>query len=194
MKFAATIMNRPRSKTPIKNPWTLLLLAAAGTWAMSVMAAGGNNDPRPPVLPPEQRPMANSYNVLLDRSIFSKDHNRPAAILHTATTTRPSEVVVTSETNLVLRGVGVADGQATAFFEQVQEQKMMKVRLGEPLLNGLITASTLDGVDYVVGGKASHILIGQALDGGVAVVTPNSPPPSTEAPLTSKWIKKHHKE
>jgi hypothetical protein len=178
-----------------KKSWTIFLLAAG---SMAATTAGGD-ETRPAVVPPPAplRPMPDHYNVLLTRSIFSKD-SRPAPAVHATAKIADGPSASAPEADYVLRGVGVADGQPTAFFELTSEHKIVLVHLGDPVLHGSISAGSLDGVDYVVGGKASHIIIGQSLDGGISVTAPtatvSSAPAAEITPTQKKWIKKHHQD
>ena len=68
----------------------------------------------------------------------------------------------------MLKGVTIEDGLPTAFFEQSLDQQTVRVRAGQAVSHGQISAITLDGINYLTGGKSSHVTIGQTLDGGLA--------------------------
>ena len=142
-----------------------LLLAISASWAC--WAAG--DEPRSaPVPEPQPRLLPDPYRVLLLRSIFSKDRSRPEG--SKASTTQDSRAEISqAESNFVLKGVATVDDVTTAFFEQTSDKQLVRLRSGDRVSHGQLTAITLDGVDYAVDGKASHINIGQTLDGGVPV-------------------------
>jgi len=138
-----------------------------------------------PVADPAMRPMTETYRIVLSRSIFSKDHRPAVAKVLSVATTRPDVASSASgpEASFVLNGVAIEDDVVTAFFEQTADHQIVRTRTGESIARGVINAITLDGVDYVVDGKSSHVSIGQSLDGGTAVIvsSPSSAAPSAPA-------------
>lgn len=190
MKFAPIVK--------MNNGWPLLLLAATLATGLAAPAlrlprALGEEKETRPEPPPVLKPMDNSYNVLLNFSIFARDH-KPAPVTIPVATTHPNDsaVAVLSEANFILRGVAMADSRPTAFFEQTTDHQIVKIHLGDPLMHGIVTAGSLDGVDYVVNGKASHIMIGQALDGGMALTS--APSADSGNAAVHKWARSHHQD
>jgi hypothetical protein len=175
MKTLIARKNPALRLTAARNKALALLLAASVAGAATVRRSSA-----PPPMPPGTT--GSSYNVLLTRSIFSKDHNRPA-VVKTAPTTRP-EVSSASlaDANFLLNGVAIEDDVVTAFFEQTADHTVVRARTGETIARGVIGAVTLDGVDYVVDGKPTHVGIGQSLDGGTPVVSNASPGASASVP------------
>jgi hypothetical protein len=138
--------------------------------------------------------MSSAYKILLERSVFSRD-NRPAPVVHPVPTTQATVVESASpgaeaEANFVLTGVSFEDESPTAFFEQTSEKRFVRKHSGEPLSHGTVNAISLDGIEYAANGKSTHILIGQTLDGGVAVVTTSAPSTATTSSNTSASTEK----
>jgi hypothetical protein len=161
----------------------LMLLAGAASLAVVVAP---DDDMRPTTPVPQSRPMSVDYRVLLSRSVFSRDHNRPRIVARDVPTTQSASAnpdltgaaASEAEANFVLKGVAIEDGLPTAFFEQSLDQQTVRVRAGQPVSHGQISAITLDGINYLTGGKLSHVTIGQTLDGGLATPTTQ---PSTDS-------------
>ena len=123
------------------------------------------------LLPPP-RPMGEPYRILLSRSIFSRDHNRPSLSRWTGggqgggpASTQPASSPLSAEAGLALKGVGFEDGSPAAFIEDGSSHQTRRLRLGDPAGKGRVTQITLDGIDLSTGGTVYHVLIGQLLDG-----------------------------
>jgi len=157
---------------------SLALLALAGAASFAAIRAP-DDDMRPTAAPvPQSRPMSGDYRVLLARSVFSRDHNRPRLVARDVSATQSASIpdltgasASEAEANFVLKGVTIEDGLPTAFFEQSLDQQTVRVRAGQSVSHGQISAITLDGINYLTGGKSSHVTIGQTLDGGLAAPT-----------------------
>ena len=156
----------------------MISLAAAATFA-AVPDPGDDSLP-PATAVPKSRPMSPDYRILTLRSVFSRDHNRPRVVPRdlTATTLPASNDPAASgaEANFVLKGVAIEDGFPTAFFEMSLDQQTVRVRAGQAVSHGQISAITLDGINYQSGGKLSHVVIGQTLDGGMPTASATTQP------------------
>jgi hypothetical protein len=173
-----------------------MFLLAAGSLVVALTAWGddGHAATQPvtaPAAPPQVRPMDRSYDVLLTFSIFSRDHKPAPVVFPTARPADPNAPLA-PESGYVLRGVGMADDRPTAFFQTTYDQHVTAIHLGDPILHGVVSGGSLDGIDYVVNGKATHVKIGQSLEGGVAVATPTTAPADGAVTPTRRWAKSHH--
>jgi hypothetical protein len=141
----------------------------------------------PPTSVPKSRVMTPEYRILMTRSVFSRDHNRARVVPRDLTaTTLPAgsdpalsaAAASAAEANFVLKGVAIEDGLPTAFFEQTADQLTVRVRAGQNVSHGQISAITLDGINYQTAAKLSHVVIGQTLDGGLPTGVPTTQPSS----------------
>jgi hypothetical protein len=120
--------------------------------------------------PPPQAPSGNrnatweEYRLVLDRNIFSRDRGaRPQPRSFRSSVTR------TAEDYLILTGVGAQEGlDRVAFFEDAQSGQLFTVSVGRPLGRGILTAISLDSVEYRAAGVTRRIAVGENLTGVVA--------------------------
>ena len=69
---------------------------------------------------------------------------------------------------MVFNGVTEVDGAAYAIFEDTVAGKILGFKVGDAIASGKITGLSLDGLDYEVNGKSTHIFVGQTLEGSEA--------------------------
>jgi hypothetical protein len=141
--------------------------------------------------------MAREYNVLLQRSIFLKGRQSVYSMPSDgsgyrtlpATTTASTEPVniYTPEANLVFNGVSDANDEWVAFIENIGLNTITRYHTGDAVAQGKIVAMTLDSIDYAVGPRVTHVLIGQNLLGVDTQVLTTQPVSATTNPsgLTS---------
>lgn len=125
------------------------------------------------------RPMSGEFAVLLSRSIFVKGRQTVAGYGSSRGGSESVFVVTTQqasspEKNLVFNGVTLAGGRADALVEDMAAGKVSTVKVGDAIARGWVAAITLDSLDYESGGKMTHVLIGQDLEGMAG------PPPSSQ--------------
>lgn len=122
------------------------------------------------------RTITKDYYILLTRSIFIKGRQtrypapgEESGYRHftPATTTASTEPVnvYTPEANLVFNGSSDANGEWVAFIENIGLNTITKYHPGEAVGQGKIASMTLDSLDYAVGPRVTHVLIGQNLLG-----------------------------
>jgi hypothetical protein len=70
-----------------------------------------------------------------------------------------------AENMLVFNGATDVNGQLLAFIENTGLNTIGKFHKGDAVASGKIGNITLDQLDYVVGDKVTHVLIGQNLSG-----------------------------
>jgi len=99
------------------------------------------------------------------------------------------------ESYLALRGVGVVDGQATAFIENSYSHLTQSLHAGDPIARGHLTGiKLLDGIDYQSPAKMLHVQIGHTLNGAVSIgpsPTTSSTSPSGSDDRFNKWRHAH---
>lgn len=151
-----------------------------------------------PVQPPTTQPkvMSSKYNVLMYRSIFSRERSRgggdgssgwggqPATTTSASlASTNPSSSSQSTgpESALSLKGVALQDGEFVAFIEDASASRTLLLKQGDSIARGRVKLITLDGLDYDASGRVLHIDVGQNLEGGVAV-NGSGPAPSAASP------------
>jgi hypothetical protein len=145
------------------------------------------------------RPISVDYRVLLSRSIFIRGRQQvvdPGSIsdggrriyvsdLNPSTTqsTQPSNVPSWSpENTLVFNGASDANGQLIAFIENISLNSIARFRVGDPIASGKVAGITLDQLDYAVGGRVTHVMLGQNLSGVDTQVLTTQPVTATTGP------------
>jgi hypothetical protein len=130
-------------------------------------------------------PMDRSFEVLLQKSIFSRDRSRGSSQTQPtapATTAR----VLSPEQSVVFRGVLCPDEEYVAFIENVQTKQINIVKTGDEVARGRVAGITLDTLAYDAGGKVHQIRLGHNLAGetsgsGDAYTGSSSSAPTTGA-------------
>lgn len=141
----------------VKRLRTLAVIAAACPFAAASLARAQSQD-RP-------APMDREFQVLLERSIFSKDgRSRSAAPPSTAPAAPPARVLTPEQSN-VFRGVLCPDEEYVAFIENVSSGQVTVLRTGDDVARGKIVGITLDSLAYAAAGKVHDIRLGQNLAG-----------------------------
>ncbi len=119
------------------------------------------------------------YQVVVQRNIFSR-HRVPMAVSSgeseptTTTTAVPQSAAAqqaTARASYALVGVAIEEDRQIAFFENPLTQETIKSAIGDELLGGVITAITIDGIEYELDGQTIMVLPGQALTGEAAPTT-----------------------
>jgi hypothetical protein len=109
-----------------------------------------------------------SFDVLLKKSIFSRNRTRGgSAQASTSPSTAPARVL-SPEQSVAFRGVLCPDEEYVAFMENVQNGQITIVKAGDEIARGRVAAITLDSLAYDSGGKVHTIRLGQDLTGETA--------------------------
>lgn len=127
-----------------------------------------------PNLTPKEYPK--QYGALLNRSIFIHGSQHVVDLWRDPTKTEvpssgPPRMInpaPNAEGVLVFNGASDVDGQLVAFIENTGMNQISRYHVGDPVgqgAQGKIAAITLDGMDYQVGSKITHVLLGQNLYG-----------------------------
>ena len=135
--------------------------------------------------------MTADYAVLLNRSIFLKGRQVTArgsgvgggnaGSTGVAPTTLPVAAdAPRPEGHLVLNGVTLVGAEKYAFVEDAPAGKVTKVRVGERIASGKVSAITFDAIDYDSNGKVTRVNIGQNLN-GVQAAPPSTRPAGADA-------------
>lgn len=122
------------------------------------------------------RQMSPDYQVLLTRSIFTRDR-RPAPSAGAGSFQPPrSDNALprfgpggrggSSTASFALRGVVDNDGKFTALVEDPGTHRTIALSIGDPIFRGRVVGITLDAIEYESNGRRSRVRIGQGLDSG----------------------------
>jgi hypothetical protein len=133
------------------------------------------------------KPYPNQYGALLRRSIFihgsqgvrdpwhnPDDLSRPSD----NGPIRPSNPNPNAEGVLVFNGASDVDGQLVAFVENTGMNQISRYHVGDAVgqgAQGKIAGITLDSIDYQVGTKITHVMLGQNLYGQETQVLTTQP-------------------
>jgi len=169
---------------------TRTLFGALALIAAAVFGAPAKTPATRPA--PERVSTWDDYQIIVSRNMFSKDRARQRSSSYVPSS-RPSYSSYASRsseerTGFILTGIGHADLQRVAFFEDASSGSTMRVWVGQALDKGYVTAITLDSVVYQRNGMVRRIEIGQNLSGVSASMptadstssTPTTGPASTQ--------------
>lgn len=139
-----------------------------------------------PDLTPKDYPK--QYSALLSRSIFIhgsqrvfdtwRDPRKQPQISTGNDSARPINPSPNAEGVLVFNGASDVDGQLVAFVENTGMNQISRYHVGDPVgqgAQGKIAAITLDSIDYQVGTKITHVMLGQNLYGQETQVLTTQP-------------------
>ena len=113
-----------------------------------------------------RRPMDPAFDVLLKKSIFSRDRSRGSAPPATGPATGAR--VLSPEQSVAFRGVLCPDEEYVAFMENIQTGQITIVKTGDEIGKGRVAGITLDTLSYDADGKVRPIKLGQDLTGETA--------------------------
>ncbi|HTL29607.1 MAG TPA: hypothetical protein VL282_10305 [Tepidisphaeraceae bacterium] len=102
--------------------------------------------------------------MIAEKNIFLRDRTRyePSTRSSSNVTTRHEP---TLEETLVLTGIVFEDDGFRAYVEDVPNEKILKLALGDSVAHGKIDAIEIDAVSYDMGGKQRWIEIGSDFTG-----------------------------
>jgi hypothetical protein len=126
---------------------------------------------------PSAKPLPAEYALLTQRSIFIKGR-KTTYELRAATTesTQPAPAFVyRPERNLVFDGATDVDGQIVAFVEDTSKNTVLKLKLGDAIASGTITAVNLDSLQYSADGKDVAIRIGYTFENLPSMIATSQP-------------------
>ena len=81
------------------------------------------------------------------------------------------------EAGLAFRGVGMLDGQYTAFIEDMASKAVRLLRAGDSIGRGRIANITINALEYEAGGKKVQVALGHSLAGAPLPAPPPQPGP-----------------
>ena len=126
---------------------------------------------------PKRESYETHYGPIAEHNIFAKD--RP--IIKKATTRPTTAPPRTAEESLVLRGVALdGDGSIRAYVEDVDNEKVLKLSVGDAVGRGKISAVDFDAIEYDRNGESVWIETGADFTGKQVIaitsdVAPSSP-------------------
>jgi hypothetical protein len=163
-----------------KNQFTRAAAAAlAGTLLTFALAS-----PAGPALAADngRAPIDPSFDVLLKKSIFSRDRSRGTGAPASTAPAAGAARVLSPEQSVAFRGVLCPDEEYVAFMENIQTGQISIVKAGDEIGRGRVAAITLDTLAYDAGGKVHQIRLGQDLTGETAASSGGGTGGSTTAP------------
>lgn len=136
-------------------------------------------------------PMPHDYSIFNSRSLFMKGRISsagPNADPGTQPSNNAGNQFKTPEEAFVFNGVTQTDEGALAFIENLATNKVLLVRVGQPIATGKITGISIHTLQYTAGGKSMRIEIGQNLAGifAEAATRPSSSP--TTQPVAAPGV------
>lgn len=133
---------------------------------------------------PKRENYDSRYGPLSEHNIFAKDRPIKKAA---APTSRPAAPPRSAEESLVLRGVALdVDGSIRAYVEDVDNAKVLKLGLGDPVGRGKIVGIDIDAVAYERNGEQIWIETGADFTGKqvIAITSDVTSGPSGSSPTT----------
>ena len=124
---------------------------------------GNNRDSSAPVIL-----AADPYAVLQTRSIFIKGDQRVAGTNGPRSTGDNAQVGyfrTTQASALIFNGVILVNDEPEALVEDTGSGTVVRVRAGDPISGGRVSAITFGDLSYEVAGRSKHVEIGQTLEG-----------------------------
>ena len=124
-----------------------------------------------------------SYRVLSERNIFTRNRSRPSSGYRGPSREAPPPPPVnTSDTSLVLTGIIRQGDDCVAFFEDIRTGKTTQLLAGAALGRGRLGLITQDTVHYACDGQLRKITIGNTLAGTAASFAKPASSTTTTAP------------
>jgi hypothetical protein len=134
---------------------------------------------QPPRTVGAAKPLPRDFNLLVSRSVFVHGPQRIFEGPEVPPTTQPGNSSFQPsrpERTLLFNGSTRTEGEWVAFIEDTVASRVLKLKVGEPIARGKVTAITLSSLNYDANGKSTLVAIGQNLDGESAA--PSSTQPS----------------
>jgi len=109
------------------------------------------------------------YRIVVERNIFSRHRgNRTIEPGVSAAQARIQPPTPQLESYFVLKGVAKADESFVAFFEDVREGELIRVKAQDPIARGRVVMLTLDSAVYRNDANTVDVKVGQTLEGELA--------------------------
>jgi hypothetical protein len=110
------------------------------------------------------KPLPRDFNLLVSRSVFVHGPQRIFEGPEVPPTTQPGNTSFQPsrpERTLLFNGSTRTEGEWVAFIEDTVASRVLKLKVGEPIARGKITAITLSSLNYDANGKSTLVAIGQ---------------------------------
>lgn len=128
---------------------------------------------RPPDSQPSRREsFSERYGVISERNIFLRDRSRRSFGRGDPSSRPPSPPPRQAEQMYVLTGVVLEEGEFRAYFENVENNSVLKLRVGDSIARGVVSQIEIDAIEYEQAGQLTWIDVGRNLVG--AQVSPTS--------------------
>jgi len=145
---------------------TARVVAAVLVSAVALLPARGEEPKRPVAW--------ERYQTLTNNNIFVKDRRPARSSSVPSGAASPRREGSSTERAMVLTGIVRHDGEYIAFVEDTRTRATTRVRIGEALGAGRVTAMTLDALDYEKDGAPVRVEVGKNFEGGVVAALPPS--------------------
>jgi hypothetical protein len=129
-----------------------------------------------------------SYRVLSERNLFTRDRSRHSSSRHSSGIAAPSVPISTGDSSIVLTGIIQQGEDRIAFFEDTRTGKTTAVQAGATVGKGRLTLITRDIVHYACDGNPRRIEIGNTLAGTPASFPKPAMPTTTSAPSAASPV------
>jgi len=139
------------------------LLVVVSVLAIAMWPAGGLGEEL------AQQDSWEAFKVIVERNMFSRQRGRRVEQVQGEQMRTPA--VMNPESYYVLKGIAQEDGEFVAFLEDTQRGQILRVRKGDKIARGVVTALTLDTIEYQFGERTATVAMGYDLEGGQGVVT-----------------------
>lgn len=144
-------------------PWRVALLAAL------VLPTVGSAQRPPDSQPSRRESFSERYGVISERNIFLRDRSR-RSFGRGEPSSRPASFSAPrqAEQMYVLTGVVLEEGEFRAYFENIDNGSVLRVRVGDSIARGVVSQIGIDAVEYEHGGQFIWVDVGHNLIGAQA--------------------------
>lgn len=109
----------------------------------------------------DEKEFWDSYRVLVERNIFSRNRSRPFE----QSVSKPKRPPPVPESYFVLKGIVKQGNEHIAFFENTRTGEAVKVRKGDNIARGSLKNLTLDYIEFGLDANTVKVVIGNTLEG-----------------------------
>jgi hypothetical protein len=121
--------------------------------------------------PPVERNTWASYQIILQRNIFSRQRG---PIGRRTVRQQPRRTITRNpESYHILKGIVQEDGTFIAFIENTQNSTVYRLREGERVARGAVKNFTLDSIEYQLEDNTISVALGRDLEGGQGTLSLN---------------------
>lgn len=135
------------------------------------------------------RNLPSDFTILLKRAVFARG-GVPMAVRSSAASSSAGASAAAPANTLALKGIFQEDSRYCAFVQDVTNQKMIEVHVGQSVGRGKIVDMTLFDLGYAIDGRLMRIEVGSWLDGANAgAMVPSTASADTPKPPHRKRLR-----